>query len=80
MKKHNIIIISFSSFLISLFPLYISKINITYTSFCDTEAWFELQKCLISPTESIIVIVFLYFFAFVILSLTFKAFQSKALG
>ena len=42
------------AFVISQIPLYLSSKNSTYTSYCDTEAWLEFQKCLLDPIHALI--------------------------
>ncbi len=62
------------AFIMSQMPLYLSSVNAVYTSYCDTDAWFTLQRCLLDPINSIIGSTFFFIITFVLIVVLYKLF------
>lgn len=53
-RAMSYLIIGWISFAVSQIPLFLASVDSAYSSFCNTEAWFELQVCLFEPRLAIL--------------------------
>lgn len=60
------------AFIGSQVPLYLAATDAVYTSYCDTDAWFELNKCLLDPVNAIIGSVFYFITIFVVIAVGYE--------
>lgn len=67
MKNKKYLFVSILSLLFSQIPFLLVSMDSVYTSYCDIEAWFELQKCLIEPIIVISVTIIFYLLFFICL-------------
>lgn len=62
------VLLAFVSLGISQLPLYLASIDSAHSSFCDTDVWFELGKCMLDTHAAIVgaSLVFSFTYAFLI--------------